>query len=53
MGSDEHKVFVQSDFVSPEKPGYVIAALAARRAPKGLSGGFYQWNGLDLKDYQP
>jgi len=53
MGLNEHKVFVQSEFVSPDAPGYVIAALAARRAPKELSGGFYQWNGPELKEYQP
>lgn len=53
MGLNEHKVFVQSEFVSPDVPGYVIAALAARRPPKELSGGFYQWDVPELKDYQP
>lgn len=53
MGLDNHKVFVQSNFISPDVPGYVIAALAARGAPNELSGGFYQWDGPELKDYQP
>jgi hypothetical protein len=33
MGFDDHKVFVQSDFIGPDVPGYVIAALAAGGAP--------------------
>jgi len=53
MGYDLHTGFVQSEFIPPDKPGYVIAALAARQAPKALSGGFYSWNEPDLADYQP
>lgn len=52
MTEKVHKEFREINRLDPETPGYVIAALAVKGAPKSLSGQIVPWNGEEVKDYQ-